>query len=32
MSLNETAKDKMYILAPAKRMTQDVGHICVKSS
>jgi hypothetical protein len=30
--LNEPSKDKVHIFVPTKRMTQDVGHICVEAS
>ena len=31
-SAEKTSAEKIYIIAPLKRMTQDVGHICVKTS
>jgi hypothetical protein len=31
MSQTKTSAEKIYIIAPLKRMTQDVGHICVKT-
>jgi hypothetical protein len=32
MSLTKRSAEKIYIIAPPKLMTQDVGHICVKTS
>jgi hypothetical protein len=32
LTKTKTSAEKIYIIAPPKLMTQDVGHICVKTS